>query len=252
MSHILYLILGSNLGERAESLKRASDLISLRVGKILDRSLVYETEAWEGSGSSKIKSQSSKVKSQKSEDTAQNSELGTPNSYLNQVLKINTDSSPEELLSKISDIENELGRERETSEQLITNNEQLIYQPRTIDIDILFYDDIVYNLKVKTQKSKVNIQKTKAKTKKSTLKSQNSEFQPPNSELLTPNFQLRTSNSELKGHLSIPHPLISERKFVLVPLCEIASGLIHPVLNLTIKQLLDECRDENEVRVFKG
>jgi 2-amino-4-hydroxy-6-hydroxymethyldihydropteridine diphosphokinase len=53
--------------------------------------------------------------------------------------------------------------------------------------------------------------------------------------------------------LVIPHPRLHERKFVLVPLCEIAPDLIHPVLKKDIKTLLKECTDSGEVKkVIKG
>jgi len=47
--------------------------------------------------------------------------------------------------------------------------------------------------------------------------------------------------------LCIPHPHLHERKFVLVPLCEIAPGLIHPVINQSIASLLLKCSDESRV-----
>jgi 2-amino-4-hydroxy-6-hydroxymethyldihydropteridine diphosphokinase len=49
-------------------------------------------------------------------------------------------------------------------------------------------------------------------------------------------------------HLRIPHPEVQNRRFALVPLHEIAPGLIHPVLHKSIQQLLDECPDKLEVR----
>lgn len=48
--------------------------------------------------------------------------------------------------------------------------------------------------------------------------------------------------------LIIPHPLIQERKFVLVPLCELAPELVHPVINKTFAELLRECRDERNIK----
>ncbi len=48
--------------------------------------------------------------------------------------------------------------------------------------------------------------------------------------------------------LRIPHPEIQNRRFVLVPLAEINSGLQHPVLKKSIAQLLEECPDNLEVK----
>lgn len=52
-------------------------------------------------------------------------------------------------------------------------------------------------------------------------------------------------------NLKIPHPHIQERRFVLVPLVEIAPELIHPVFQKTVKDLLDTCADNSAVRIIK-
>ena len=51
-------------------------------------------------------------------------------------------------------------------------------------------------------------------------------------------------------NLCIPHEFIAKRKFVLQPMCEIAPVFIHPKLNKTISQLLEECIDEEKVNVY--
>jgi 2-amino-4-hydroxy-6-hydroxymethyldihydropteridine diphosphokinase len=51
--------------------------------------------------------------------------------------------------------------------------------------------------------------------------------------------------------LTIPHPKMAERRFVLVPLAEIAPQAMHPVLHRTIAELLAACPDQSEVRVHR-
>lgn len=51
--------------------------------------------------------------------------------------------------------------------------------------------------------------------------------------------------------LIVPHPFIQERRFTLVPLVEIAPNLVHPSLQLTQSQLLENCIDHSEVVRFE-
>ncbi len=50
-------------------------------------------------------------------------------------------------------------------------------------------------------------------------------------------------------NLIIPHPKIQERKFTLIPLCEISPDLVHPVFRKSIRKLLEECTDPLKVEV---
>jgi len=52
-------------------------------------------------------------------------------------------------------------------------------------------------------------------------------------------------------HLSVAHPELQNRKFVLIPMNELSPGLIHPVLHRSMRDLLSTCKDELEVRVFQ-
>jgi 2-amino-4-hydroxy-6-hydroxymethyldihydropteridine diphosphokinase len=53
-------------------------------------------------------------------------------------------------------------------------------------------------------------------------------------------------------NLVVPHPFIQERKFVLVPLCEIAPVFIHPKLKQSNLELLEKCQDSGEIVVFNS
>ncbi len=102
--NIVYLLLGSNLDNRAVSLQEARNMISSMIGIILHESAIYESEAWGFS----------------SEDQ-----------FLNQVIKVETSADPFTLIDKIHRIEAQLGRVRNPNEG---------YASRIIDIDILFYN----------------------------------------------------------------------------------------------------------------
>jgi 2-amino-4-hydroxy-6-hydroxymethyldihydropteridine diphosphokinase len=103
-----YLLTGGNIGNRMEFLFNAKEQIQKRCGSIVQESSVYETDAWG-----------------KEEQEA----------FLNQVLKIKTVLQADELLNTVLQIEQDLGRKREVK-----------YGPRTIDIDILFFNDKIINL----------------------------------------------------------------------------------------------------------
>ena len=98
-----YLLIGGNLGNRPENLGKARQLIAANAGQIRKSSSLYETEAWG------IKDQPA---------------------FLNQVLLVDTELDPRQLLSTILAIEHQMGRERTQK-----------FGPRSIDIDILFYND---------------------------------------------------------------------------------------------------------------
>jgi 2-amino-4-hydroxy-6-hydroxymethyldihydropteridine diphosphokinase len=102
----VFLLLGSNLGDRQLFLKQAIKGIE-NMAEVVKVSSVYETEAW--------------------------GVEGQPD-YLNQVILVKTDLLPRAMLRKLLDLEKVLGRKR---------NEK--WGSRTIDIDILFFGEMVIN-----------------------------------------------------------------------------------------------------------
>ena len=103
---IAYLGLGTNLGDRKENLRKAIEAIALKMD-IYQQSSLYETAAW--------------------------GYTDQPD-FLNQVVQVETDLTPLRLLNFLKRTEVELGRV-----------ENFRYGPRQIDLDILFFDDLVKN-----------------------------------------------------------------------------------------------------------
>ncbi|RIJ42551.1 2-amino-4-hydroxy-6-hydroxymethyldihydropteridine diphosphokinase [Pontibacter oryzae] len=158
----VYLLLGGNLGDRLAYLQQANHQINTHVGRVARQSKVYQTAAW--------------------------GKTDQPN-FLNQVLEVQTELRPELVLQRVNSIEQELGRKRLEH-----------WGARVIDIDILFYDDLV----MQTQR------------------------------------------------LSVPHPQLHLRRFTLLPLSELAPDMEHPILQQSIKLLLEQCPDVLDVQVFEG
>ena len=103
----VYLLLGSNLGNRKEILEKAIELIAQKVGIIISQSKDYETKPWG---------------------------VTDQPDFLNLAIAVYTSQSPWEVLERTQSIENQLGRVRKEK-----------WGARLIDIDILFYGDEIIN-----------------------------------------------------------------------------------------------------------
>jgi 2-amino-4-hydroxy-6-hydroxymethyldihydropteridine diphosphokinase len=55
-----------------------------------------------------------------------------------------------------------------------------------------------------------------------------------------------------KRNLKVPHPRLAERRFVLLPLSELAPQLIHPGLNLSVSQMLAKTKDRKKVQMMSA
>jgi len=158
---LLFLSLGSNLGNCIRNINNTYSLVEVKIGKIISSSSIFETEPWG---------------------------FINENYFLNQVLMLNTELNPHDILIKIEEIERQLGRIRNLKS----------YESRIIDIDILFYGNLIMSSK----------------------------------------------------KLTIPHPLIAARKFVMVPLAELAPYWEHPLTKETMKQMLADCTDNSKVKKY--
>ena len=149
MSNLAYLSLGSNIGNREANLRDAIARLGT-LGRVAAVSSIYETEPVE---------------------------FADQVWFLNCVVALETSHPPESLMKELLNIEREMGRERIQSKG-----------PRTIDLDIVFFGDLVMS----------------------------------------------------SPTLTLPHPAMHQRRFVLEPLVEIAPDAWHPVLKKTVRGLLEE------------
>lgn len=108
--HKIYLGLGSNLGDRQGNISRAYAEIEKLIGAIVRQSALYESEPWG---------------------------FESDNSFINSVICCETTLSPREVLKTAQFIERLLGRTQKSVDGH--------YHDRTIDIDILLYDDLTVN-----------------------------------------------------------------------------------------------------------
>ena len=144
-----WVALGSNLGERRGNLEAALKWLRATPGVEVEALSAFRESA----------------------------PMGPPQpDYLNGALRLVTGLSPMELLSLLQGIEDAMGRVRGER-----------WGPRTLDLDILFIEDLICD----------------------------------------------------SDELTIPHPGIAERRFVLEPLCDLDPNFIHPVLDRSLSDLLE-------------
>ena len=160
-NHQVYLGLGGNLGDRQANILQALQYVQARTS-VKKVSAFYETEPV--------------------------GYLDQPE-FLNAACALETELSPGDLLHLLKWIEKRMGR-----------RESFRDAPRPIDMDILFYDDLVLE----------------------------------------------------SPELCIPHPRLHDRAFVLVPLAEIAPNLVHPVLELTVAEMLSRVESDGIERVKRS
>ncbi|MEM6724562.1 MAG: 2-amino-4-hydroxy-6-hydroxymethyldihydropteridine diphosphokinase [Bacteroidota bacterium] len=157
----IFLQLGTNMGEREHHLAEAKKRIGDQLGLIKNQSAIYETAAWG---------------------------IEDQPAFLNQVLEIESTMGPWQLMERILDIEQQMGRIRDQK-----------WGPRTIDIDLLAHGQ----------------------------------------------------NRIISALLRLPHPELPNRKFVLIPLQEIAPNWMHPISRKSINELLESTSDPLEVNILQ-
>lgn len=153
----VFLSLGSNLGDRSGNIHKALDELAGAGLEVRRVSSFYLTEPVE---------------------------FRQQPWFINCVAEVGTDLLPLQLLKAVQRVELDLGRRRGINKG-----------PRTIDIDILLYENVVVR----------------------------------------------------SAALNIPHESMAERRFVLVPLSELAAGLRHPVTERTVVEMLNDTADTGQV-----
>ncbi len=101
----VFLLTGGNMGDRLQNLETALEEITKQIGVVIKKSSIYETAPWG---------------------------IANQPAFLNQVLLVQSLLSPQDILKSILKIETKMGRKR---------NEK--FGPRIIDIDLLFYNDVI-------------------------------------------------------------------------------------------------------------
>ncbi len=156
--HIAYISVGSNLGDKRANCRNG--VAALEEGgdiRVLVRSPTYRTEPVD---------------------------YADQDWFVNCVIKIETVLGPGALLDRLQAVQRSAGR----------TEESVRFGPRVLDLDILFYDQLVLD----------------------------------------------------RPGLCIPHPRMHRRRFVLIPLCDIDPGIVHPRLGVDVRTLLGELDEEGQ------
>ncbi|OOG74619.1 2-amino-4-hydroxy-6-hydroxymethyldihydropteridine diphosphokinase [Flavobacterium sp. A45] len=160
--HQVILSLGSNQGNRLKNIELCLELIHREIGTIIKVSNLYETPSWGFESEA----------------------------FYNCALVMHTAYSAQKILELALQVEKKLGRIR---------NENVGYQSRIIDIDLIAFDDGILDFE----------------------------------------------------HLKIPHPLMQNRKFVLLPFQDLKLDWVHPVLKKTISELILITPDDSICKVVQ-
>lgn len=162
LQHQVILSLGSNQGNRLKNIELCLALIHQEIGTIIKVSNLYETPSWGFESEA----------------------------FYNCALILHTSKTAEQILEQVLIVEKKLGRIR---------NENMGYQSRIIDIDLLAFDSEIIHVE----------------------------------------------------HLQIPHPLMQNRKFVLLPFQDLNLDWVHPILKKTIPELIQITPDDSSCEVIQ-